>query len=125
MVLTPTDRLVVRWSALRWCLQEGVHAVANATSHGDVVSGLNGILTTMATIPSTECAELLNNLNWTTVLDRCVCVWGWGWGGGGVCVCVGGCMCVCMWVAFVYCIYVSFTFNMNVLHFQCIFVGDN
>ena len=74
MVLTPADRLVVRWSALQWGLQEGVYAVANATSHGDVVSGLNGILTTMATIPSTECVELLNNLNWTAVLDRCVCV---------------------------------------------------
>ena len=86
-MLTPTDRIVVRWSALRWGLQEGVYTVANATSHGDVVSGLNSILTTMATIPSAECADLLNSLNWTAVLDRlCVCV----------CVCMSVCLCVCV-----------------------------
>ncbi|XP_070189691.1 rotatin-like isoform X1 [Littorina saxatilis] len=70
MVLTPTDRAVVKATGLQWGLQEGVYAVANATSHHDVVAGLTGILSVTATIPSSECADLVNQLNWTAVLDR-------------------------------------------------------
>lgn len=72
MVLSPVDRLVIQSSGLRWGLQEGVYAVSNATSHTDVIAGLASILAIIATIPSAECAEMLNQLDWISVLDRYV-----------------------------------------------------
>lgn len=70
MILTRVDRTVLQSSGLRWGMQEGLYIVANATSHADVIRGLTRILALLATIPSAECAELLNQLDWSAVLDR-------------------------------------------------------
>ncbi|KAK7504713.1 hypothetical protein BaRGS_00004199, partial [Batillaria attramentaria] len=74
MVLTPTDKVVVTTTGLRWSLQEGVHGVANATSHGSVTAALTKILGHISTIPSAECADILNQLTWTAVLERFLAV---------------------------------------------------
>lgn len=79
MLLTSVDKEILAVSSLKWSLQTGVYAALNATSHADVSSALTCILMHVATLPFADCVSSLNQLNWTSVLERWIlletCLW--------------------------------------------------